>query len=318
VYGEIPLGQLGFSEAKGGLEAFAWTDPQADGIYGRSVLVWGRDGEARMIEAVKVDDASITPLVHASGTVQVATADTGLSRIFFVTVDETSNQPTGLWVDTLADGVGPSRLQYTFSARPVSNAFKYRLLANADGSILAVQPDEGPVTLVDAGANVSGEVDPGGPMIGFADNELIALGPPSGSGGRQVIAFDPRTLDGRVVLEEVSSAQAVPGTDFDLIAGMRLDTTEARSFDLLAASVKDMASRLVYKQDPAELGPELPRKDRVFLGAQVPADCVLLVDSFYAFIQGSGKQPPLSRYPKLLNLRTGETLRVGPFIKEAP
>jgi hypothetical protein len=314
VYGEIPLGQLGFSEARGGLETFAWTDPQADGIYGRSVLVWGRNGQARMIEAVKVDDASITPLVEASGTVEVATADAGLSRIFFVTADEASGQPTGLWVDTLGDKDGATRLDYKFSTRAVSNAFKYRLIANFDGSIVAVQPDDESITLVDVNTNLSHEVDPGGPMIGFADDQLIALGATSASDRRDVIAFDPHSLDGRVVLTDMNSAQVVRGSDTDLIAAMRIDATEARSFGLFVTALRGEEAHLVYKQDPAELGPELPRRDRAFLGAQVPADWVLLVDSFYQFIEGSGKEPSLSQYPKLLNLRTGETIRIGPFI----
>lgn len=203
----------------------------------------------------------------------------------------------------------------------MSNVFKYRLVANDDGSRLAVQADEGAVTVIDVETNASGEVDPGGPMVGFADDALISLGQLSVPEGWPVIAFDAETLEGRILAEDLSSAQVVPGTDGDLVAMMRIDAIDVAKYEIHATSLRSGESWLVYAHDPVELGPMLRRKDRSYLGAELPPDWVLLADSFFTFIDGPEqaiKDRPLSSYPRLLNLRTGEWLRVGLFVERPP
>ncbi len=314
----IPLGAQAPAERRDGREAFAWTDPQADGIFGHHVLVWGRDGQATTIEAVDVRDGSIEVLVNAEATVHVATADASLTHAFFITVDEASNQPTALWAARLGDD--PTRLAYEFATDPVTNLFTYRLVASADGSLVAIQPGvEGEITLIEVEANQAKRVQPGGPMIGFTDRHLIAYGALSATENRPLIAFDLETLDGQIIAEEVSSAQVVAGTDGELIAAMRTDPADPRSFEVAGIAVGTGESSVAYTQDPAELGPQLASRDRHFLGAELPPDWVLLGDSFVPFIEDPSRAPkdvPLSRYPKLLNLRTGETVRVGPFVED--
>lgn len=315
--GQILLGTLETAE-DGSADAFAWIDPQADGIFDDSVVVWGRRDGAGEIEAVRLADASIEPLVpRTAGTVHVATADARLRHVFFITVDEATDLPTGLWVDDVDDDVGARRIGYRFSETPVSNRFKYRLVADHDGSVLAVQAGlEGPVTLVPVPGGGSREVDPGGPMIGFAENALIAYGPRSATDRRPVVAFDVTTLRHRILIDEIDSAQIVPGSAGALVAVQVNDPINAGSFVIGAVSVRTGVALGAFTHDPAEIWPGLASRDRSFLGAQAPPDWVLLVDVFFPFVQGTGAAPkdlPLSSYPKLLNLRTGERLRIGPF-----
>lgn len=316
--GQIGLGARDEAEQQGGVDRFAWIDPQADGIFLDSVVVWGRQEGAAEIEAVRLADASIEPLVaHTAGAVHVATADARLRHVFFITVDEATDLPTGLWVDDVDDDVGARRIGYRFSETPVSNRFKYRLVADHDGSVLAVQAGlEGPVTLVPVPGGGSREVDPGGPMIGFAENALIAYGPRSATDRRPVVAFDVTTLRHRILIDEIDSAQIVPGSAGALVAVQVNDPINAGSFVIGAVSVRTGVALGAFTHDPAEIWPGLASRDRSFLGAQAPPDWVLLVDVFFPFVQGTGAAPkdlPLSSYPKLLNLRTGETLRIGPF-----
>lgn len=97
---------------------------------------------------------------------------------------------------------------------------------------------------------------------------------------------------------------------------MRIDPRNARSFEIFAVLLKSGENRLAYTQDPAQIGPLLARKDRSYFAAELPSDWVLLADSFLPFIKGPAaafKNPPASSYPMLLNLRTLETMRLGPF-----
>lgn len=320
-YGDLRLVERGFPQSQDPADPSRWTDPNADGIFGGHVIVWGRDGHPTEIEAVDVTDATIAPLIDAGEPVHVATADADLTKVFFVTVDPASFEPTGLWVDDLDDSGGPARLDFRFAAAPVSNFHKYRLIASADGSHVAVQSEEGTITVIDVEANDSDEVRPGGPMLGFGAGSLIALGPLSASQHWPVFAFENQTLERRVLAEGIDSAQVVPGMEGDLVAVMRTDPLEPRGYEIGAVSIETGEAWVVYEHDPAELGPWLPRRDRAYLGAELPADWALLADSFFIYIDGPEqaiKDRPLSRYPRLLNLRTGEQVRVGLFALGVP
>jgi hypothetical protein len=319
VVGRIPLGSQAPVDRRDGREAWAWTDPQADGIFGGMVLVWGRDGNPTIIEAVDVSDGSIAPIVEAPGdTVHVATGSSTLSHVFFVTVDAASNRPTGLWVFRPGESAPPRQLSYRFAPDAVTNLFGYRLAANSDGSRLAVQPGgEGPTTLIDVEGDVSFDVMPGGPIVGFADGDLIAFGPRSGSGSRAVLAFDGATLRQRQIAEDANAAQAVRGTAGDIVAVMVSDPSGSSAFDILSLVAGTGDGRVAYTHEPPALAQHLPRRDISSLGAELPEDWVILVDSFLPFIEGPGESPnPVSEagYPTLLNLRTSETLVVGPFV----
>lgn len=321
VVGQIPLGSQAPADRRDGREAWAWTDPQADGIFDGRVLVWGRDGDPTSIEAVDVGDGSIAPIVEAPGdTVHVATGNSALSHVFFVTVDAASNQPTGLWVARPGRAAAPRQLPYRFAPEPVTNVFGYRLVANSDASRLAVQAGvEGPVTLIDVEGDLSFDVMPGGPMVGFADRDLIALGPRSGTGTgpRAVLAYDGGTLRERQIAEAVSAAQAVSGTTGDFVAVMVSDPSGSSAFEIHAILVGEGNGRVAYTNEALTPAQGLARRDLDFLGAELPPDWIILVDSFFGFIEGPGASPkPVSEsdYPTLLNLRTSETLRVGPFV----
>ena len=319
-YGDIRLVERAWPESHDTADPIAWTDPYADGIFGGRILLWGRDGHLTELEAVNAADAAITTLLDVGEPVQVATADATLTRVFYVTVDEGSLEPTGLWVDDLEDAEGPERLDFRFAAAPVSNLHKYRLIASDDGSHVAIQSEEGTVTVIDVEANESDQTRPGGPMLGFGDNALISLGRLSNEGW-QVIAADLDTLESRTLAEGVESAQVVSGTDGDLLAIMRTDPREARRYTIEAVSIESGETGVVYEHDPSEIGPTLPRQDRDFFGAELPLDWALLADSFHLYIDGPEqaiKDRPLSAYPRLINLRTGEQIRVGLFVQGSP
>ncbi len=187
-----PIEIASFSAAEGEdiQDLYAWIDPQAAGIFGHSVVVWGREQQSFSIEAVRLSDAAIVPLVDLEAPVHVATADADLQQLFFITVEEESGTPIGLGTDDLGDRAGPSEIPYRFADRPVSYDFKYRLATTDDGSILAVQADDGPVTLINTASGSSREVDPGGPMVGFAEEALVAYGFRSDTGRPPLLLFD--------------------------------------------------------------------------------------------------------------------------------
>jgi hypothetical protein len=313
----VLLGSQVPDERRGGREPFAWTDPQADGVFAGRVLVWGREGDPTAIEAVSLADGSIETLTVApEATVHVATADATLLRLFFITVDEASNRPTGLWISGLAGGQQTVRLTYRFAAEPITNLFTYRLVAQPDGSRLAIQPANGPVTVIDVERGESVQLEPGGPMIGFADGQLIAFGARSSSGLEPVIAMDPLTGRRRQISDEATSAQVVPGSAGDLVAVMHQDPADPIRFEIEAIRVSSGEARVAYVHESADVSAGLPRREQTFLGAELAPDWVLLSDSFFPFIHASGASPrplPEASYPMLLNLRTSEALRIGPF-----
>jgi hypothetical protein len=316
----IPLDSQAPADRQEGREAFAWTDPQADGVFGGRALVWGREGNPTAIEAVDLADASIDELVQApEAAIHVATADAELDHVFFITVDQASNRPTGVWVSIPEKGEQPVRLAHRFAPERVTNLFTYRLVAQADGSRLAVQAGEGPVTLIDVEGDQSVELEPGGPIIGFADGHLVAYGPRSPTGLQSVVAFDPATLAGRQIATEATAAQVVPGSAGDLVAVMHRDESNPTWFSIEAIQVDSGESRVAYIHETVDIGPVLARREMTFLGAELPIDWVLITDSFFPFIHQDGVSPrplPESSYPILLNLRTSETLRVGPFVDQ--
>ncbi len=157
-------------------------------------------------------------------------------------------------------------------------------------------------------------------MIGFANGELIAFGASMRTTGRAVVSLDGEA-NGHVIFAAADSAQIVAGPDGDTVAAMTVDQpVGARGFEIAAYVPQTGESWVAYRQDPAVLGPRLALRDRQFLGSELPLGWVLLGDSFYPFIVASGdpeKDIASSLYPRLLNLRTGETLQVGPFVDES-
>ena len=153
-------------------------------------------------------------------------------------------------------------------------------------------------------------------MIGFADGRLIAFGEGSDINFGPVIAFDLDSLNGEVLIDWASQARVVQGTDGDLVAVERIDPNDVRAYEIVAISAGTGETWVAYTSDPNEIGPHLRNRDEVPMAAEEPRDWVLLVDSFSHVIVGPNRPPiktPDSAFPMLLNLRTGETIRVGPF-----
>lgn len=301
-------------------EPFRWIDPQADGIFSGHVVMWGRDGEFGRIESVDLDDGALETLMTTDGIVHVATADDSLSRLFFITVDGASLLPTGLWASRVG-APDPVALTYPFAPQVVSSRFTYRLVANREGSFLAVQAMEGPVSIVDVDRDVATSVEPGGPVVGFAEDSLVAYGPPSETGSRPLVAIDLGTLDEQIIADAISSAQVVPGTSGDLVAAMRISEDDPRGYEIEAIDLSTGASSIVYSHQDEAIGPLLARRDRSYLGYALPPDWILLVDSFMPFVSDPSippKDPPESTYPLAVNLRTGESMRLGPFLGDTP
>jgi hypothetical protein len=311
----VPLGTLDGAVQEGRANSFEWTDPQVAGIFADSVLVWGRQGGRAAVEAVRIDDGSIEPLItDTDDTVHVVTADAALRRIFFVSVDETTQLPSGLWVHEIGRA-RPLRLAYDFPDRAVDRQFQYHLAADRDGTLLAVQAGlNGTVTLIRVGIDGAREVGPGGEMLGFAGESLIALGGSSDATlGRKVYAYPPAGA-GLVVADGVDGAQLVEGAEGPRIAIMRSDPNDPRRYEISAVDFRTGVSQLVYLHTGAEIGPSLASFVRNPLGAELPFDSALLADSFFPFIERGGRKiPPSSDSPMLLDLDTRETTRLGPF-----
>ena len=310
----ITLGTLETAQRNRVVESFAWMFPQAEGIFDDSVIIWGRQDGRASIERVSLADGVVRALVDVDEPIHVATSDAELQRIFFVTADAASSTPTGLWVDDLGDAAGPEPIAYRFADEPLSNQFKYRLTANADGSFLAIQAEDGPVTLIDIARRASIELSPGGPMIALTEDGLLAYGPRPDT---SLLLIDVDTRAERVLVDEVDAAQLVKGLEGNVVAYMQIDPLDPRSFVIGVVSLRTGQHGLAYTQDPTVVGPLLARRDRTPLGSQAPPDSVL-VGTFLSFIEGLAPladHPPES-YPMLLNLRTGETQRVGPFSED--
>jgi hypothetical protein len=289
------------------------TEIQTDGVFDDSVLAWS-PGRPGVLTAVGADGSS-RRILEVDDEIHFATADATMSRIFYLTVGP-GNDPAGLWA-VAADGGGtPIRLDYELPDRAVSNSFRYRLVASPDGSTLAIQGDEDAIAVIDVESGRSHQVAPGGRMIGFADGRLIAFGEGSDINFGPVIAFDLDSLNGEVLIDWASQARVVQGTDGDLVAVERIDPNDVRAYEIVAISAGTGETWVAYTSDPNEIGPHLRNRDEVPMAAEEPRDWVLLVDSFSHVIVGPNRPPiktPDSAFPMLLNLRTGETIRVGPF-----
>lgn len=310
--GELPLGSISFDERKGGAEPFAWIDPQADGVFAGKALVWGRGGDLARLEAIDLLSGDARTLVDAQDVIQVATADLSLTQVFFITAEETG-QPTGLWVDDVSDESAPRPLRYDFGTEPVHNFSRFRLVSNADGSLLAVQREEGPVTVVDVSTGGSEDVNAGGPLVGFADDYLVSFGAQSPDGTYPVVAFDLTDFNGFVAFRGAAAAQVAGGGRAAVIAVMTVDAN-ANAYEIYSVSLDSGDASRAYRGD-AGTNPLLARRDRTFVGYEAPADAVLLVESFARFIGDPppGRELPPSAYPLLLNLKTGETTPLGPW-----
>jgi hypothetical protein len=310
--GELPIGSISFDERQGGAEPFAWIDPQADGVFAGQALVWGRGGELARLEAIDLLSGEARTIVDAQDIIHVATADLALAKVFFITAKGTG-EPTGLWVDRVGDEDEPQRLDYDFGTEPIHNFSRFRLAANADGSLLAVQREDGTVTLVEIATGGAEDVNPGGPLLGFTDDHLVSLGAQSPDGTYPVVAFDVAALEGFTVFRGTVAAQVVGGGQASDIAVMTFDA-DANAYDIYAVSLDSGDSAPVFRGD-AGTNPFLARRDRTFVGYEAPPGTVLLVESFTRFIgePPPGRELPESANPLLLNLKTGETRTLGPW-----
>lgn len=309
--GELPLGSIHFEERQGGAEPFAWIDPQADGIFDGKALVWGRNGDLGTLESVDLLSGEIRSVVETGHIIHLATADASLTRIFFITAEE-SGEPTGLWVDDLGDEDGPEPIPYDFGEEPIHNFLRFRLVASGDGSLLAVQRGEGEVTLVEVATGSSEVLSPGGPLVGFTDDHLVSLGAQS-DGTSPVVAFDLADLEGSTVFYGAMAAQVVGDGRPPDLAVMTVDVS-AHTYDIHAVMIDSGDRAPVYRGD-APTSPFLARRGSTFVGYEAPPGTVLLVESFTRFIgePAPGRELPSSANPLLLDLRTGETTILGPW-----
>lgn len=309
--GELPLGSIFVGDRRGGSEPFAWIDPQADGVFDGQALVWGRDGALGRIEVVDLASGSVRTIVDTQDVVHVATADSSLANVYFLTADESTGEPSGLWLLRLSEGAEPIRLPYEFADEPVHSFAMYRMVANGDGSLLAVQFDGREVTVVDVANGTSYQVDPGGPFIGFAADHPIGFGGQSAAGYSLIALGPPGSTGQRQLLTGVSSAQVARTGQDGLVAAM---TTAGNTYEIHAIVVATGAVRSVYGGD-AGSNPLLANIDPKLIGYESPPDTVLLGEHFNRFIGTAlpGRELPESAFPLLLNLRSGEAIRLGPF-----
>jgi hypothetical protein len=250
--GQVPLGVS--AGGPGQAQApFAVSDPQADGVFGRRVLVWGRDGQPGRIESIKLDTGELEELLETDDIVHVATADASLSQLFYIVVDSASHRPIGLWTASTASGEAVE-LTFDFRAEAVTNATKYRLATNNDGSLLAVQSGEqGLISVIDVEDDSADEFAPGGPLVGFGGDIVVAYGASSDTGSRPLLAYD-RSMEVRVLTGGVSAAQIVPGTDGPLLVAMRTSETDA-GYRIEVTSVETGESFLALVHEGADVAP---------------------------------------------------------------
>lgn len=315
--GRVALGTRDMAEAGGQLEAFAWMAPQAAGIFDGHVLIWERPQGTAAIEAVRAADGNIASVVaRVDGRVHTATADVQLRHVFFITADATG-QPTGLWADSLEDPSGPTKLPYDFADEPLGSGFAYRIAASPDGSVLAVQAGLEDTTLIDVSTGAARKIVTSGQVIGLADDDLVAYGRVSPTEGREVVAVDLATGRERNLSTAVNAAQLVAGSDGPLLVTLSIDSTDTRRYQIEAMGINSGVRRVAYSQEPPELGPLLA-PDAAVIGAEAPADWVLVTSSFVPFIEEMDaiRDPPEASFPLLLNLRTGATLRIGPITSD--
>ena len=315
VYGTLPLNRRGPDEIAG-TEPYAWLGPQAAGIFGNGeVVVWGRDGAPGRIEVVEAATGEVRIAAEVDDVVQVSTADAGLRTIFYVTVDPASRMPTGLW-SVPAVGGEPQEVPHRFGQAPVDNAHRYRLGVSDDGRLVVVQAEDDTATVIDSTTGASIALEPGGPFIGFAGDELVAMTHRAQDGTRDVAVFDAASGNGRVVAESVSAAALVATTNGDAIAILRTNPGEPRSFEVGVVTV-DGEERTIYVQDPARIGQLLAQPDRYAIAGELPPGWILLGTSFLPWIEGPGWSPkdtPETDPPALVDINTGEVVPLGPFV----
>jgi hypothetical protein len=315
VNGTLPLNRRGPDEIAG-TEPYAWLGPQAAGMFGDGeVVVWGRDGVLGRIEVVDAATGEVRTVTEVDDAVQVSTADAELRTIFYVTVDSTSRRPTGLWSVPAAGGE-PQEIAHRFSQAPVDNGHRYRLGASDDGRLVVVQAEDDTATVIDATTGASVALEPGGPFIGFAGDELVAMTGRAPDDTRDVAVFDAASGNGRVVAESVSAAAVVATTDGDAIAVLRTIPSEPRSFEVGVVTV-DGQERMIYVQDPARIGQLLAQPDRYAFAGELPPGWILLGTSFLPWIEGPGWSPkdaPDTDPPALVGINTGRVVPLGPFV----
>lgn len=306
---EVRLGSLANSPDA---EEFAWIAPQADGIFDGRVLLWERQGGSASLEVLELESGAISELLDVGDVVQTATASQDLASVYFVTADPESSTPTGLWSLTPAASPIPTQLPFEFPADQLTGAKRFRLVASADGRYLTIEQDDGLVRVLNT---VSGEIDELGlgPVVGFTGGIVVAFGSQHADGSRPVQAYDVELGVQITLVDGVTSAQTPPG---ELVAFLLTDPDQPGAYAIGSIPAVGGAPTLVYQHESPEIGPLLARRDRTPLGAETPADHVLLVDSFVPFV-GVGDLPPKpavdSSFPLLLDLISGETVRIGPF-----
>jgi hypothetical protein len=313
--GQVALGSRRPGDIAGGVEPYAWQGPQATGIYGDGqVVVWGRDGVLGRIEILDVATGDMTTLIEVNDAVQVAAADEELEAIFFITVDEASRAPTGIW-KVPADGGAPSRIDYRVGRAPVDGAHHYRLGVSDDASLLVVQAGDETATVIDTMTGATVQLEPGGPFLAFAGDELVAMTARDPDGRGDVASFDTTSGNGRVVARSVDAATVLATSDGPTLAILRSSPGEVRAFEVSIVS-SNGGERVVYVQDPTRIGQLLAQPDRYAIGAELPPGWILLGTSFLPWIEAPGWAPKNGEDtdpPLMVDIETGELVRLGPF-----
>jgi hypothetical protein len=310
---------LGNSTTAGNSSAalFDWTGPQADGVFGGQVLLWGRDGDVGAIEMLAPTTGAISPVVAADAAVQVATADGPFATVFFITADPVTRVPIALWMYRTGSLSNPQRLDVALSHQPVDAVDKYRLAADEAGDQLALQRGDGPITIIDIAHRTTTTVTPFGPMIGFAGGSSITLGAKSGEGHRPLMAFRGEGPSASVLLPTIDAAQVLGGSTQRLIAAMITDPNDPRKFEIGAVNVDGVVRWPIFRQTAEAQAATLAPGQRPHVVAELPDDWVLVADSFLPFIQEPirSKSPEASTFPFLVNVVTSEVERLGPFAR---
>lgn len=305
--GRIPLAEQRPEDRDDPNGTFDLTDPQAAGLFGGRVLVWARDEEGRQIESVDVESGRTETLLMADDVVHSATADQGLSRIFFVTADPVSGTPIGLWQYDVGDA-SPTRLAVDMGNQAIGRANQYRLTASHDGAWLAVETRES-IIMVNVMTGATNRVDVPGPVVGLASASLVAYGPREPTGGRSLVAFSLGTLDGAAIAPRADGAQLAFTSVGEFVAYMLLDPEAG--YEIWTVDLRTLDHTLVYEHPAPE--PLMAMRDRSFVGEDVP-ESILLGTSFIPAIEGERDAPvPTQSWPILLDVVQGETERLGPF-----
>lgn len=315
--GTVPISQIDAADEGLKRNVYRWSDPQVAGLFGHEALVWGRGGEADLLEAVDLSDGSIRELARAQGMIHVATATSDLASVFYVTANGETGEVTGLW--SLDPEAGSNiRLDYEFTSG-IGDFFQYQLMVSSDAETLAIQGSAFETTILGLGNGSVSVSNPGGPLVGFADDVLVTLGPPDSLDQRPVLAISRNgSAEPLIIDPAANSARVIDGAGGDYVATMHIDPENANRYEIVATHLRRGDAHVAYSYDGDEPGPLLARVDRTFLGTSALPDWVLLVDSFQPFLEGESRpsrNPPASSYPVLVHLPTGATVRCGPFVE---